>query len=120
MIRTLSVSVVVVAMTGHALAQVAAPPANAPGGGRGAGRGAFPPVVIGPPAPVPPEVAIPRPTPEELAKVNDAIAHWVSSDTSSVKPLLEKFQNLMLLQPPRMNVTATYTQTTQRMGPRHQ
>src|SRR5262249_9756777 len=42
------------------------------------------------------------------------------SDKSSTKPLLQKFEPLMLLQPPRLNVAATYTQTVQRMGPRHE
>ena len=100
-------------LSGQAIAQVVAP---APGG---PGRAGFPPVVIGPPAPVPPEVAIARPTPEELVKVNDAVRNWVASDRSAVKPLLEKFQSQLMLQPPRLNVAATYTQTVQRMGPRH-
>jgi lysophospholipase L1-like esterase len=76
-------------------------------------------VVIGPAAPVPPEVAIPRPTPEELTRVNDALKAWVAADKSQVKPLLEKFQPLMLLQPPRANNAATFTQTQQRQGARH-
>jgi lysophospholipase L1-like esterase len=119
MIRVLTVSVALVALTGHALAQVAPPTANAPGIAPGLGRGNLAPVVIGPSAPVPPEVAIPRPTPEELAQVNDALAKWIASDKSSTKPLLQEFQPLMMLQPPRLNVAATYTQTQQRMGPRH-
>jgi lysophospholipase L1-like esterase len=68
---------------------------------------------------VPPEVAIPRPTPQELTQVNDAVAKWVATDTSPAQPLLRKFQSLMMLQPPRANVAATYTQTQQRMGARH-
>jgi lysophospholipase L1-like esterase len=76
-------------------------------------------VVTGPSAPVPPEVAIPRPTPEELAKVNDALRNWIATDKSSARPLLEKYQSLLMLQPPRLNVAATFTQTTLRMGPRH-
>jgi lysophospholipase L1-like esterase len=75
--------------------------------------------VIGPPAPVPPEVMIPRPTPEELTRVNDALRTWIASDTSQVKTLLQKFQPLMMLQPPRANNAATYTQTQQRQGARH-
>ncbi|HEY2380737.1 MAG TPA: GDSL-type esterase/lipase family protein [Terriglobia bacterium] len=117
MMRALHVSILFVALAGYALAQ-----APAAGGGRGGaqGRGGGVPVVTGPSAPVPPEVAIPRPTPEELAQVNDAIAKWVASDKSRTAPLLKKFQPLMLLQPPRLNVAATYTQTQQRMGPRHE
>jgi (4-O-methyl)-D-glucuronate---lignin esterase len=86
----------------------------------GGGRGGFAPVVIGPPAPVPPEVAIPRPTAAELEQVNAAVKKFVDSDRSSAQPLLKKFEPLMLLQPPRLNVAATFTQTNQRMGPRHE
>jgi lysophospholipase L1-like esterase len=75
--------------------------------------------VIGPSAPVPPEVAIPRPTPAELAQVNDAVRKYIDGDQSPVKPLLKKFESLLLLQPSRLNVAATYTQTVQRQGPRH-
>ena len=60
-----------------------------------------------------------RPTTDELAKMNDAMKTWINSDKSSVKPLLDKYTSLLMLQPPRLNVAATYTQTTQRMGPRH-
>jgi lysophospholipase L1-like esterase len=80
------------------------------------GRGA---VVIGPPAPVPPEVAIPRPTPTELAQVNDALKKLIASDKSAAAPLLKRFESLMLLQPPRLNVAATFTQTGVRT-PRHE
>ena len=75
-------TIVVLTVTGLAFAQVP-PPANPPAARAGAGRGGFAPVVIGPPAPVPPEVAIPRPTPAELAQVNDAVTKWIASDKSS-------------------------------------
>ncbi len=119
MIRALHVSVAFLVLTGLALAQIAPPAANAPGAAPGPGRGGFAPIVIGPSAPVPSEVAIPRPTPEELAQVNDAVTKWIAKDKSPNKPLLQKFEPLMLLQPPRLNVAATYTQTQQRIGPRH-
>jgi (4-O-methyl)-D-glucuronate---lignin esterase len=106
----------VIASSAAAFAQ--APP---PGGGApGAGRGGFAPVVIGPPAPVPAEVAIPRPTPAELEQTNAALKRLIDSDKSSAQPLLKKFESLMLLQPPRLNTAATYTQTQQRRGPRHE
>src|SRR6188474_1906270 len=108
--RLLLVLMLTVAPAGAALAQPAAP-----GGGRG-----FVPVQIGPPAPVPPEVAIPRPTQAELEQVNAALKQFVASDRSSVQPLLKKFEPLMLLQPARLNVAATFTQTNQRMGARHE
>jgi len=119
MIRVLHVSVAFLVLTAHAFAQVGPPAVNAAGSAQGPGRGGFAPVVIGPSARVPPEVAIPRPTPEELAQVNDALTKWIASDQSSAKPLLQKFQSLMLLQPPRLNVAATFTQTQQRIGPSH-
>src|SRR5438105_4767221 len=98
--------------------QTGVPPATAQGPGRG---GFVPvPVVIGPPAPVPPEVAIPRPTSEELVQVNAAVKKFIDSDTSSTKPLLKKFEPLLILQPARKNVAATFTQTAQRQGPRHE
>jgi len=118
-----------VAHTNIAFAQaVAAPPSQAgpglqtpapPGPGPLAPVPAPLPVVIGPPAPVPPEVLIPRPTPQELAQVNAAVQRFIASDTPD-QALLKKFESLLLLQPPRMNVATTYTQTVQRRGPRHE
>lgn len=121
MSRWLHVSVVFLALAGRTLAQAPSPAsANAPGTPQGRGRGAFTPIVIGQPAPVPPEVAIPRPTPAELAQVNEAVKKLIESDKSSAKPVLKKFESLLVLHPPRLNVAATYTQTQQRMGPRHE
>ena len=94
--------------------------AQAPAGPPGGGRGGFAPVVIGPPAPVPAEVAIPRPTPAELEQANAALKRLIDEDRSSARALLKKFEPLMLLQKPRLNVAATFTQTNQRMGPRHE
>ena len=113
------------------LAFAQAPAAQAPGvpAGRGAapagaapaaGRAGFAPVQIGPPAPVPAAVAIPRPTPAELEQVNAALQTLIQNDKSPTQPLLKKFEPLMLLQPPRLNTAATFTQTQQRMGPRHE
>jgi lysophospholipase L1-like esterase len=82
------------------------------------GRGG--PVVIGPPAPLPPEVAIPRPTAGEIADVNAAVRKFIETDQSSAKALLKKYESLLMLQPARLNVAATYTQTVQRRGPRHE
>jgi len=89
--------------------------APAPGGIPGGGRGGFAPVQIGPPAPVPAEVAIPRPTPAELEQSNAALKRLIDSDKSPAQPLLKKFESLMLLQPPRLNTAATYTQTQQQL-----
>src|ERR1700733_10225512 len=106
MIRVLHVSLAFLALIGQALAQ-------APSGGPG--RGPFAPIVIGPSAPVPPEVAIPRPTPAELTQINDAMTKWIASDNSPARPLLQEYESLLMLQAPRMNVAATYTQTQQRI-----
>jgi lysophospholipase L1-like esterase len=89
-------------------------------GGRGGGRGGAP-VVIGPAAPVPAEVAILRPTAAEVEQVNAAFTKWVNSDKSAAQPLLKKYQSAMLLkQQPALNTAATFTQTNQRMGARHE
>src|SRR5215467_5569260 len=117
--RSLS-AVVLASIVGAYCATAAAqnaPPAGPAAAGRGRG---FAPVVIGPPAPVPPEVAIPRPTAAELGEVNGAVKRFVDSDKSSTAPLLKKFEPLLMLQPARANVAATYTQTIQRQGPRHE
>ena len=104
--------------TATAIAQT--PPTAPPTGGQ-AGRGpAFVPVQIGPPAPVPIEVAIPRPTEAERAEINNALKKFVDSNKSSSKDVLKKYQSLLFVPPARLNVAATYTQTAQRMGPRHQ
>ena len=124
--RSLRVSIAVIACAscaGLAFAQGQPPAtAGAPAPAAGPGRGGFTPVpvVIGPPAPVPPDVTIPRPTPEELAQVNAAVKKFIDGDSSSTKLLLKKFESLLLLQPARRNVAATFTQTVQRQGPRHE
>jgi lysophospholipase L1-like esterase len=78
------------------------------------------PVVIGPSAPVPPEVAMLRPGAGELAQMNQVIQNAIQTNTSAPGDVLKKYASLMLVQPPRLNTAATYTQTTQRMGPRHE
>src|SRR5262245_17268641 len=103
----------------------AAPPAGqgaARAGGapqQGPGRG-FTPVVTGPSAPVPPEVAKLRPTTDEARQINDAMKRLVDADTSPAKPLLTKYASLLPQWVPRLNVAATFTQTTLRMGARHE
>jgi len=77
-------------------------------------------VQIGPPAPVPPEVAMLRPSADELTRINDALKNFVATDKSAASPLLKKYESLLLLPPPRLNTAATFTQTMQRRGPRHE
>ena len=94
-----------------------APPAP---GAAGRGRGAFPPVQIGPPAPVPSAVAMLRPSAGELTDINAALQRFIAADKSPSSAALKKYEPLILLQPPRLNTAATFTQTVQRMGPRHE
>lgn len=91
--------------------------AQTPAGG---GQAPRQPVVIGPSAPVPPEVAMLRPDASELAQINDALTRFIDTDTSPAASLLKKYQALLMLQAPRLNTAATFTQTMQRMGPRHE
>jgi beta-glucosidase len=82
-----------------------APNAAAPGGAPGGrGRGGFtrgPVTPPGPPAPVPPEVAIPRPTEEEIVRMNVDLSQFIQ--TSSDKDLLGKYASLLTVQVPRDN-----------------
>jgi len=109
---------------GAPAAAPAIPAANPPvvnGQAPGPGRGAPPPPVrIGPPAPVPPEVTMLRPSAAELTVVNQAVQQFIDTDQSSAREVLKKYQSLLMLQPPRLNTAATFTQTVQRMGPRHE
>ena len=73
-----------------------------PGGRFGGGRpGMF--VPPGPPAPVPPQVVIPRPTPEELARINASLERFIESSTAPEKDLLKKYESLILVRMPREN-----------------
>lgn len=78
------------------------------------------PVVIGPSAPVPPAVTMLRPSGDELDVMNNALRKFIANDKSDASATLKKYESLILVPPPRLNVAATYTQTTQRMGPRHE
>lgn len=99
---TISVASICEVRAQNAPASTSAAAPNGPGrgGGRGGfGRGqALPP---GPPAPVPPEVAIARPTAEELAKMNAALKQFIA--TSPDKELLQKNESLLTVQMPRDN-----------------
>jgi lysophospholipase L1-like esterase len=100
------------ATVGNLLAQ---PGPAAPGGGRrGFGRGqASPP---GPPAPVPPEVTIARPSTDEIAKMNTALKQFIA--TSPDKELLQKWESLVTIQMPRENSAIRPTGNAQ--NSRHQ
>ncbi len=91
--------VLTVAAAGIASAQFGPGAPGGRGGGRGFGRGQFSPP--GPPAPVPPEVAIPRPTTNELAQLNADIKKFV--DSSPDKKLKQQFASLITVQLPPDN-----------------
>ena len=82
--------------------------------------GALAQAQVGPPAPVPPEVAMLRPTDAELAQINGAVKKFIDTDKSAASALLKKYESLLQLQPARINTAATFTQTAQRRGPRHE
>ena len=73
----------------------------------------------GPPAPVPPEVAIPRPSADEIIQINDELKRLVETDASPIKPLLQKTMSLFMVSAPRLNVAATFTQSGVRTAARH-
>jgi lysophospholipase L1-like esterase len=75
---------------------------------------------IGPPAPVPPQVAMLRPSADELAQINGALRRFIDNDKSDASRTLKKYESILMVPPPRLNVAATFTQTVQRMGPRHE
>ena len=86
-----------------------------PGGMRGGfGRGMQAPP--GPPAPVPPEVAIPRPTTEELAKLNEDLKQFIAKSPDA--KLKKKFESLIAVQLPRDNPCIRPTGSAQ--NSRHQ
>jgi lysophospholipase L1-like esterase len=101
-------------LAGGALAQVPATQAAAPGG-RGGFRG---PIPTGPSAPVPPEVAMLRPSALELTQIRGSWGKFVENDTSDTAGLLKKYQGVVTVEGPRLNVAATYTMTAVR-APRH-
>ncbi len=89
------------------------------GGGMmgGFGRGSSAPA--GPPAPVPAEVAIPRPTTEEVEQINAELKRFIDTNKSDVKDLLKKFASLVTVQVPRANSAIAPVQTMVRNTERH-
>jgi lysophospholipase L1-like esterase len=80
-------------------AKGAGPRQGGPNGAGRLGRGTPP----GPPAPVPPEVTMLRPTPEEADKINAVLKEFVDKNTSADKDLLKKYASLMTVRVPRDN-----------------
>jgi lysophospholipase L1-like esterase len=73
----------------------------------------------GPPAPVPPEVAIPRPTTDEVQKINAELKRFVDTNTSANKDLLKKFASLLTVKVPPANSATVPNQGFVRNTQRH-
>jgi len=97
------VILVACAMIGAAAVCTAQPQRGPAGPGRRGGFrwGQFSPP--GPPAPVPAEVAMPRPTLEEVAKINAEFRQFIETNTSANRDLLKKYASLLVVQVPRDN-----------------
>ncbi len=89
------------------------------GGGMMGGFGRGPSAPVGPPAPVPPEVAIPRPTQDEVEKINAELKRFVDTNKSDVRDLLKKYESLLTVQVPRANSAIAPTQSFVRTTERH-
>ena len=85
------------------VANAQAPAVGGAAGARGGGGQRGPAVQPGPPQPVPPQVAIPRPTAAEVAQMNEALTRMINADKSAAKPLLDKYRALTTVQIPRDN-----------------
>lgn len=90
-----------------------------PGGFGGMGFGRGPSVPAGPPAPVPPQVAIQRPTTEEVDKMNAELQRFIETNTSASKDLFKKYASLVKVQVPRANPAVAPVQTNVRTTERH-
>ena len=99
-----------------ATAQPVQPAPGGPGPGQGVAIGRGQPAAsargapaaqgftpAGAPLPVPSQVAIPRPAPEEYAQINAAIDAFIAADRSATKPLLDKYHPVITVRPPRAN-----------------
>ena len=92
------------------------PAAQAPGGIGARGQRGAP---AGPPAPVPQEVAIQRPTADELARINTALKRFVDTNTSPDSAVLKKYADLINVAMPRANSAIAPVQTQVRTTERH-
>jgi lysophospholipase L1-like esterase len=84
-------------------------------GGFGMGRGA----PVGPPATVPAEVAVPRPSADELTRINAELKRFVDAGSSPNAALLKKYADLITIPAPRANSAIAPTQTFVRNDQRH-
>jgi lysophospholipase L1-like esterase len=94
-----------------------APAPGGPGGrGQAPGQRGAP---AGPPAPVPPAVAIQRPTVDELARINTALKRFVDTNTSADSAVMKKYADLITITMPRANPAIAPVQTQVRSTEKH-
>lgn len=55
------------------------------------------------PCPVPPEVAIVRPSPAEIAKASESLQHFLAQADAETKAIAAKYPDLIAVRPPRVN-----------------
>jgi lysophospholipase L1-like esterase len=104
--KQVSLTLVMCVLAGTVALDVHAQTAPAGGGfGRGQGRAQSGPVILppGPPAPVPQQVIMPRPTTQEVDRINAAVKQFIESNNSPDKDLLKKYQSMLTVQVPRDN-----------------
>lgn len=82
----------------------------------GPGRGG-PAAIPGPPSPVPPQVAMTRPTQADVDKINADLQQFIAK--SADKDLLTKYESLLKVQMPRENPCIRPVQTGVRTTQRH-
>lgn len=71
--------------------------------GRGGGAAAAPVAPPGPPALVPPAVAIPRPTAAEVEAAQRALTRFIESADPATRAVVQKYPDLLAVRPPQPN-----------------
>ena len=84
-------------------AATASATATAPQAAAVATPAAVPPTPAPVPCPVPAEVAIPRPSTEEIAKASDSLRHFLDRADADTKAIVAKYPELIAVRPPRVN-----------------
>jgi lysophospholipase L1-like esterase len=105
-------------LTFAALQAVAQPPGGFGGpGGRFGGAGATP---AGPPAPVPSEVALARPSADEVAALERALERFKTSADADTRRLLERYSSVIQIRPPSPTNTAVMPSLSQGFRQKHE
>jgi len=89
-----------------------------PGGNRGGAPAGPPPAPAGPPAPVPAEVAIQRPSADDMTRMYAALKRFIDTNNSADSALLKKWADLITITAPRSTAISP-VQTQVRNNMRH-